>query len=62
MNEKSHLTQSFVRLNLNVVLFIERKEKKKKKEISVSQTELTVLCNSYVLVFFPLHLILFEFN
>lgn len=31
MNEKSHLTQSFVRLNLNVVLFIERKEKKKKK-------------------------------
>lgn len=61
MNEKSHLTQSFVRLNLNVVLFIERKEKKKKK-ISVSQTELTVLCNSYVLVFFPLHLILFELN
>lgn len=53
MNEKSHLTQSFVRLNLNVVLFIERKEKKKKK-ISVSQTELTVLCNSYVLVFFSL--------
>lgn len=62
MNEKSHLTQSFVRLNLNVVLFIERKEKKKKKKISVSQTELTVLCNSYVLVFFPLHLILFELN
>lgn len=61
MNEKSHLTQSFVRLNLNVVLFIERKEKKKKK-FSVSQTELTVLCNSYVLVFFPLHLILFELN
>lgn len=34
MNEKSHLTQSFVRLNLNVVLFIERKEKKRIRNFS----------------------------
>lgn len=37
MNEKSHLTQSFVRLNLNVVLFIERKEKKKKKKFQLAK-------------------------